>query len=78
MTGDPLGCEDREEFDASGLDKCLDKDSRWVSLILQLLGEICEAHERESRLSIEGNLSDSSALAPLLRPGRASTLPTVE
>lgn len=25
MTGDPHGCEDRDEFEASGLDLCVDK-----------------------------------------------------
>jgi CheY-like chemotaxis protein len=39
LTGDPRGCVEREEFEAAGLDRALDKDARSVANVLQLIVE---------------------------------------
>mmetsp|Transcript_14012 Transcript_14012/g.35706 ORF Transcript_14012/g.35706 Transcript_14012/m.35706 type:complete len:225 (+) Transcript_14012:1056-1730(+) len=38
MTGDPLGCVERDEFEASGLDKGVTKDTPGICRITQLIG----------------------------------------
>lgn len=37
MTGDPAGCKDRAEFEAAGLDVCLDKGTQSVRRVKQML-----------------------------------------
>jgi CheY-like chemotaxis protein len=37
ITGDPSGCDDRNEFEAAGLDACLDKDSGGLDELVALL-----------------------------------------
>jgi hypothetical protein len=36
MTGDPSGCPEREEFEASGLNECVDKDSQGICRVAKL------------------------------------------
>ncbi|KAJ1631153.1 hypothetical protein T492DRAFT_1144142 [Pavlovales sp. CCMP2436] len=38
MTGDPHGCFERDEFEAAGLNLCVDKDSPGVHKFIQVLG----------------------------------------
>jgi CheY-like chemotaxis protein len=42
MTGDPLGCPEREEFDAAGLSKSLSKDSGGIVAVLKTLADIAD------------------------------------
>ncbi|KAJ1618420.1 hypothetical protein T492DRAFT_456729 [Pavlovales sp. CCMP2436] len=37
MTGDPLGCVERDDFEASGLNECVTKDTPGISRIAQLI-----------------------------------------
>jgi len=37
MTGDPTGCPERCEFEAAGLNSCVDKDSKGVAHLERLL-----------------------------------------
>ena len=47
MTGDPAGCPERSEFEAAGLDGCLDKDTKAMNFLLGLLKDIaCTANGR--------------------------------
>jgi CheY-like chemotaxis protein len=46
MTGDPLGCEEREEFDAAGLTMSLEKDSNSVAHVLALLADMSAKAQR--------------------------------
>lgn len=39
MTGDPSGCDDRKEFEAAGLDACLDKNSSGTEALVEILRE---------------------------------------
>jgi CheY-like chemotaxis protein len=34
-TGDPVGCDDRDDFEASGVDVCLDKDSAGLEQLVE-------------------------------------------
>lgn len=40
--GDPAGCPERAEFEASGLDSCIDKDNNGVQSIIALLFELSQ------------------------------------
>jgi hypothetical protein len=42
MTGDPVGCFDREAFEASGLDMCVNKDSQGVQRIVRELNQLLD------------------------------------
>jgi len=46
MTGDPSGSEEREAFEAAGLDACVDKTSNGYRRVRQLLSEIIVARAR--------------------------------
>ena len=48
MTGDPKGCPKRREFEASGLNECIDKDSEGISVVMQLLRGMALSTERAS------------------------------
>ncbi|KAJ1617221.1 hypothetical protein T492DRAFT_1101500, partial [Pavlovales sp. CCMP2436] len=37
MTGDPKGCSERDEFEASGLTECVDKDTSGIQRVAQLI-----------------------------------------
>lgn len=45
LTGDPRGSEDREAFEAAGLDMCADKSSEGVSSIIALIQQALEARQ---------------------------------
>ncbi|KAJ1631215.1 hypothetical protein T492DRAFT_996954 [Pavlovales sp. CCMP2436] len=38
MTGDPKGCSERDEFEAAGLNLCVEKDTPGIQRIAQVLG----------------------------------------
>jgi CheY-like chemotaxis protein len=42
MTGDPIGCLERAEFESAGLDVCVNKDSQGVQLIVRELKALLE------------------------------------
>jgi CheY-like chemotaxis protein len=49
MTGDVKGCDDRNEFEASGLTWCTDKDSLGLEeLVRQICLHAAELHQRDS------------------------------
>jgi CheY-like chemotaxis protein len=46
MTGDPSGCAERERFERSGLDLCVNKDSVGVAEIVTLLQHLLSERDR--------------------------------
>lgn len=57
MTGDPAGCPERAEFEASGLDCCLDKGSSGVREIIRLLFE-------SQQLDVADEAADGTSSCP--------------
>mmetsp|Transcript_19765 Transcript_19765/g.51064 ORF Transcript_19765/g.51064 Transcript_19765/m.51064 type:complete len:80 (+) Transcript_19765:50-289(+) len=45
MTGDPVGSPDRDEFEAAGLDACLDKDSSGIVHVLDVLRSFADGDD---------------------------------
>jgi len=62
MTGDPSGCADRNDFEASGIDLCLDKAQSGLEQLLRALED--HAHT----LAEEGRGSASASVAPQPTP----------
>lgn len=46
MTGDPAGCAERDEFEAAGLNACVDKTTAGIEYIANLLSEIKADYEQ--------------------------------
>jgi len=61
MTGDPQGCSERDDFEAAGLNACVDKDSAGVGYIIAMLSEMKADWEEGGRGHVEdhahGNLA---------------------
>eukprot|EP00307_Rebecca_sp_RCC1486_P002297 CAMPEP_0119433726 /NCGR_PEP_ID=MMETSP1335-20130426/50115_1 /TAXON_ID=259385 /ORGANISM="Chrysoculter rhomboideus, Strain RCC1486" /LENGTH=113 /DNA_ID=CAMNT_0007459573 /DNA_START=63 /DNA_END=401 /DNA_ORIENTATION=- len=51
MTGDPQGSQDREDFEASGLDVCVDKDVSGVQAVVTLLQDCARRLATEEALA---------------------------
>ncbi|KAG8461662.1 hypothetical protein KFE25_001280 [Diacronema lutheri] len=69
LTGDMVGCDDRTQFEAAGLDMCLDKHSEGTQLLTKLLAE-----HRALVLARGGAIATRAARDSDVRQLRALTL----
>lgn len=71
MTGDPHGCEDRDAFEASGLDLCVDKAADGMETLAAIIAaRVCRtpgAEPPEAASSESERVGDFLPLSPCTR-----------
>jgi hypothetical protein len=75
MTGDPSGCEDRDSFEASGLDLCVDKTREGMGMLTQILAAAIEAATSPNGTR-RASLAPATPAPPGPEPGQEPATPS--